>query len=200
MEDLETRTFWSQLTGEALQGDLAGATLASFPATLTTWRSWRTRYPNTSVLLLDRAAITPPQTRGVLAHRDRIPPRLTDDFLLGLACEGEAAAWSLAYLQSRPVLNEEYCGQAILMVYDHEEDAALAYRRVVDEIVLTFRQEQDGKLVDEQTGTVWEPGTGRGISGPLTGSTLEPVDATLSCKETWRKFYPDASIVGLGGG
>jgi hypothetical protein len=54
MFDRETRTLWSQMTGEAVLGPLAArpARLDVVPMTLTTWGEWRTRRPKSGLRLL----------------------------------------------------------------------------------------------------------------------------------------------------
>ena len=48
--DVETGSRWQQSTGEAIDGPLKGRTLELYDFVLTTWKEWRTRYPNTQVL------------------------------------------------------------------------------------------------------------------------------------------------------
>ncbi|MXV73277.1 DUF3179 domain-containing protein [Candidatus Poribacteria bacterium] len=51
MYDHQTRSLWSHITGEAIQGPLKGKRLkmlASMPQIA--WKTWQTNYPNTSVL------------------------------------------------------------------------------------------------------------------------------------------------------
>ena len=54
MYDRETDSLWTQISGEALQGPLAGKSLVEFPSELTTWKDWRERYPDTWVLKKDQ--------------------------------------------------------------------------------------------------------------------------------------------------
>ncbi len=48
--DDETETFWSQMTGEGVVGPLAGKRLSWMPSEVTTWKEWRTKHPETTVL------------------------------------------------------------------------------------------------------------------------------------------------------
>src|SRR5262249_49792247 len=52
MLDRQTRTLWSNLTGEPVLGPLAasGFRLQILPLTVTTWGEWRSRHPATTVL------------------------------------------------------------------------------------------------------------------------------------------------------
>ena len=49
-KDVETGSRWQQSTGEAISGPLEGSHLTLYPFILTTWKAWRTRYPNTTIV------------------------------------------------------------------------------------------------------------------------------------------------------
>ncbi|WP_336360728.1 DUF3179 domain-containing (seleno)protein [Haladaptatus sp. ZSTT2] len=51
MFDEATRSYWSQILGRAICGPLEGERLVIRPSELTTWGDWKTRYPDTDVLL-----------------------------------------------------------------------------------------------------------------------------------------------------
>ena len=53
MQDEETGTLWSHITGEALDGELAGERLAIIPGVQTTWEAWREVHPDTRLLVKD---------------------------------------------------------------------------------------------------------------------------------------------------
>jgi len=46
MQDLETGSLWSHITGEALEGELAGTMLEILPSIQTTWGEWRAAHPD----------------------------------------------------------------------------------------------------------------------------------------------------------
>lgn len=51
MYDHQTRTLWSHITGEAVEGERKGKQLRMLAATpRVTWKEWRLNYPNTKVL------------------------------------------------------------------------------------------------------------------------------------------------------
>lgn len=64
MYDRETDSLWSQIMGQAISGPAKGTTLKPLPVRHTTWRDWRTRHPDTLVL------VPPPQSR----HNYNIDP------------------------------------------------------------------------------------------------------------------------------
>jgi len=48
--DRQTETFWSQMTGAAMAGPLTGKRLKWMPSEVTTWKAWREKHPETTVL------------------------------------------------------------------------------------------------------------------------------------------------------
>ena len=50
MEDRETSTSWSHVTGRALDGPARGAQLQALPSVQTTWAEWKAAHPTTGVL------------------------------------------------------------------------------------------------------------------------------------------------------
>lgn len=50
MEDRETSTLWSHVTGRALDGPGKGAQLRALPSVQTTWADWKKVHPATDVL------------------------------------------------------------------------------------------------------------------------------------------------------
>jgi hypothetical protein len=50
MEDRETSTSWSHVTGRALDGPGRGARLRALPSVQTTWAEWKVAHPGTDVL------------------------------------------------------------------------------------------------------------------------------------------------------
>lgn len=50
MQDKETGSLWSHITGECLEGEYLGTQLEMIPVVQTTWRQWSTDHPDTRVL------------------------------------------------------------------------------------------------------------------------------------------------------
>ncbi|QDV35097.1 DUF3179 domain-containing (seleno)protein [Tautonia plasticadhaerens] len=191
MVDSETGTLWSQLQGLGLDGSLAGRQLGGFPAVITPWHAWQARHPQTSVLNFDREpeGPSPPPEGEILPHQERLSPGPSKDFLLGINRGDEGRAWKLGDLRRNPVLNELACGIPLVLIHDSESDTFLAFDRRVDGIELTFRGE-GGRIVDDQTGSVWDAGSGRAVDGPRSGSILKAVRTTITLASAWEKLYP----------
>lgn len=50
MQDKETNSLWSHITGECLEGELLGVVLEQIPSVQTTWAQWQAAHPGSRVL------------------------------------------------------------------------------------------------------------------------------------------------------
>jgi hypothetical protein len=179
--DEPTRTLWSQLTGEAKLGLLKGKQLRALPSLVTDWESWRRLYPRSTVLLLPSA------------HREfrRDFYQRPENYVLGIG-EGQLArAWGLDLLRQRHVLNDQWDGRPVLVVFEEASATAALYERQLETEVLTFHWD-DGKVKDEQGGSTWNPVTGEAETGPLRGRRLRRLPAVLATRMAWEAFHPSS--------
>lgn len=181
MQDRETKSLWSHILGEAMDGPLKGTLLEIIPSQMTDWGTWRKLHPATTVVNLSRTS----QEYRREFYRD------PDHFVLGLILEGERPrAWSFADLKGATVVNEEVGRLPVLVVFDPASQTAMAFERRASDRLLTFRERADGKLVDDQTGSVWDRFTGRALEGPLAGMSLKALPAIVSYTTSWIVFHP----------
>ena len=78
--------------------------------------------------------------------------------------------------------------------------SAVVYDRVIDGRTLTFGV--SGKLADDalvmydrETGSEWKQPTGQAIAGPLEGSRLTLIPASITSWERFRSEYPDGIVL-----
>ena len=74
------------------------------------------------------------------------------------------------------------------MLWNH---SLVMYDRRIGQRLLTFRN-QNGKLVDSETDSTWDPLIGRALAGPLAGKYLKALPAIVSYKHVWYQFHPDS--------
>lgn len=185
MIDMKTRSLWSHLYGKAMHGPLEGNELERLPATMTDWATWRELHPKTTAVLLSRTAkVYNRDFYGNLA-----------DFVLGAVGGKSARAWPFDELIHAPVVNDRLADQPVLVTFQSDSKTAALFSRVVGDRTLSF-QMQDGKLVDQETKSVWSPRTGEAISGPLDGSRLTHLPGSVSYREAWHVFYPESTFYG----
>ncbi len=53
-----------------------------------------------------------------------------------------------------------------------------------------------GALVDVETGSTWDPGSGRAVDGELRGAALERVAYATAFDWAWADFYPETAVYG----
>jgi hypothetical protein len=177
--DEQTMTLWSQLGGEGKQGPLKGKRLRTIASVVTDWASWRRLYPRSTVLLLP--SVHREYRRDSYAH--------PENYVLGIGEGRLAQAWGLDALRQQPVLNEQWDGKPVLVVFDAASATAALYERQYEMEVLTFRFAGD-KLEDEQGGSTWNVVTGEAESGPLRGRRLRRLPAVLATRTAWDAFHP----------
>lgn len=185
LADGETGSQWSQLLARSMDGPLEGQRLEVLPSTVGTWGGWRANHPETTLALLERY---PEDVVRRLGY-----PAGGGDLVLGYAEGGEARAWPLAALRARPVVNDALGTHPVLVVYDPRCRAAFLYGREAGDRLLTFRSD-GGRLIDEATGSEWDPTRGIAVAGPLRGEALEPLAAIVSERVAWRDFYPGSTF------
>lgn len=210
MYDRQTYTLWSNITGEAVVGRLAGGNmkLDVLPMTVTTWQEWLGSHPETEVLdlkavekSLEHLPYKFPYTPGaadtarrgvefpVWQKSDRLD-RNTEIFAVQI--NGDAKAYPLDKVDALGIINDELGGESLVLIGHPESGAVRAYaaggRRFE-------RGDAPNRVVDE-TGGVWR----------VTEAALEPEAggeplARLAQGHNaywfgWVGFYPQTRIYG----
>jgi hypothetical protein len=194
--DGETRSWWSQLVGRAVKGPLKGRELRKHPSTLTTWGRWRTLHPDTTVFV-------DPKLPGRRRFTEESFSRITlggsaggvvnEDLVVAVEGPERARAWLLRALAARRVANDEIDGQPLVVFLTEDAVTARVWGRAIGDRTLTFTAEGD-RMRDAETGSLWDPLTGRAVEGPLEGEGLEPVVSTHALWYAWRNQRPDTTL------
>ncbi len=206
MYDRQTESYWSQLLGEAVQGEMVGTKLEFVPSWMMTWGEWKERHPDS--LALDKrgrrssqdsyASYYRSSSAGVIGETipdSRLP---TKQFVLGVELDEAQIAYPFSVLSESPVVNDQVGDESVLVVFDPETAVAVAYNPVVDGQKLTFFSTgQESTLEDEETGTQWDAFTGEAVAGELAGSQLERRKSTTSFWFGWKDIHTDTLVYGL---
>ncbi len=218
MYDRQTGSLWSQFTGEVIAGPLLGkaARLERIPADIVSWQDWREAHPQTQVLARPTKVETPRGTIYLAMSRyDRYP---YDEYLLkpqvgfgvnveeldlrgmnpkrkviGVVVDGRSKAY-VEYLVNQEKIINDLVGEEPLVLFRAPDDRIRAFRRVVDGQALHF-EIQDGQLLDQETGTLWNF-DGEPLSGPLRSPEhrLEELLLSSAFWFAWVAFYPDTEL------
>ena len=204
MYDRQTESYWSQLLGESVEGELRGTRLEFVQSWFTTWDEWKERHPDT-VALDKGGSYRTDSYEGYYAGNDtgiisetvsdnRLPAK---EFVIGVADEeGNAIAYPFTELRQQPVVNDTLGNEAVLVVFITDAATGLAYERDVDGQTLTFtyNPNDDDTLTDNETGTIWDAWLGIAIEGELEGQILRRVPSTRSFWFGWKDWYPDTQL------
>ncbi len=200
MYDRETHSLWSHLTGGAIQGPLQGARLQIVSATQTTWAAWRRAHPDTLVLPHDYAGQADQYASyfrsgdaGILGRKrqdDRLPVKAK---VLGIRLMDHPKAYALDAVMRAGVVNDTFAAMPLVVVALSDQSAA-AFRSEVDGQTLHFTAGPNGTILDQETGSSWDPVTGLATTGPLAGKSLTPIPATDSFWFGWIDFFPGTAL------
>lgn len=174
--DHDTGTIWSQPLGEAIVGPREGARLELMSSQLTEWETWLSEHPES--LALD----APARSAGFDLASMSIVIDLSD----------EVGVYPVAKLVEHGPANDLVAGVPVSVLLDPtDEKRWRVFHRLVGDQTLTLHRAGD-QIVDIETGTVWDPVSGRAIDGELEGSTLDPLPGFTAFEDDARTFWPDA--------
>ena len=218
MWDHQTESWWQQITGEALVGDLAGEKLEFLPLRTLPWGEARRSIDD--ALVLSRESTQDERLSGFYAVKP-CPTEYPDEGLLwtggptsetlgsharvvGLS-HPKAVAYPVSELARLGVATDVVGTQPVVLIYSAEPcvgtapglgaeitDAAAVYMPVVDGRMLSFYLEGD-YILDRETGSTWSP-SGIAIDGPLEGRQLEALPHTISFWAPWVAFHPETEL------
>jgi hypothetical protein len=193
--DRQTRSWWSQVAGRAVRGPLEGRRLTKRLSTITTWATWRTLHPGTTVwmdpALPGRRRFTRESLELTLAGEG---PIANEDMVVALESPKTAQGYLLRRLAaSGRVANDTLEGEPVAVALSADSVTVRAFRRRVGDRVLTLRADRD-RLRDAETGSEWDLLTGRAGSGSLAGSALEAIVLTQALWYAWRSQRPDTIV------
>ena len=189
MFDHQTGSYWFQVGGSAIVGELTGARLRPLPSMTLTWGDWKESFPNTRLLVGDgrgalssRYASDPFESYAdnVEAGRfsfpvseDKLDDRLRpSEVVITLEIGESVKAYPLGLLGGG-VVNDEVGGSAVVIFVQGRGLTGTGFLSTVSGQRLTFAAE-DGVVTDLETGSTWNE-AGRAVSGPLEGSELGTV-------------------------
>ncbi len=218
MWDRQTQTWWQQLTGEAIIGELAGHKLKFVPASIISWADFKAANPN-SLVLSRETGFSRPYGSNPYAGYDRVdrPPFLfegeEDDRLLpkervaAVQIGDVSAAFPFPVLETERVVNYPINGTDVVVFFKPGTVSALDRALIIDSKdvgatgvfdagldgrTLTFKL-QNGEFVDDQTGSVWNI-LGEAVEGEMKGKSLTPIVHGNHFWFAWGAFNPDTLI------
>ena len=195
MYDRATDSWWPQILGTAVTGELTGASLRELRVTWTTWERWRDEHPETQVLNTNtgyarnygRDPYGSYNPRGGyydndrflfdnLDEDDRLPPK---DIVIGARSTDGAVAFEKELLREEGLLETTVGGVPYLAAYDPALDTAYIYRN-------------PDKISVERTSEGYGNPDGTHGAGSLPLGSVNAFDGMWFA---WVGFYPDLELV-----
>ena len=205
MYDHQTTTLWSGVTGEALEGPLAGQRLTIHTAVpKVRWRDWQVAYPHSQVLTVrgaQDAEYDPYASYHSSAQAGLFPPGHIDTQLpskalvMGVRLSDQARAYPLDLFAQTTVVTDQVAGTDLVIYRDPASEASAVYERRVHGQLLSFTPGAMWTLLqDTTTGSTWDIVSGTAVDGPLTGTMLRRVPHMTIYWFAWADFYPHTTL------
>lgn len=199
MYDNITDTYWLQLTGEAIKGNLKGTRLKNFVRIdYARWGNIKSM-PNLKILppqkemsFYDNFYIMSMKSKlGLFAIGKKKVPDTYPEYTqgLGLRVGDEAKFYKLETIHKAKLIEDTVGNWNLLILGDDVTGAAKIFRRFVDGDVLTFKKVGQ-YLVDNQTHSKWNL-DGVATDGKLKGKRLVSPFYTKVYWFAWWALYPD---------
>lgn len=202
MYDRETDSLWSQFLAKSIAGPLKGTELEIIPSQLTNYGSWKTAHPDT--LVLDTHTSYPiddhyltyyrEHKAGILGEANPDDRLRLKDIVLGVTGEQGQIAYNYLDLIEAGVINHEFEGTPVVAAINREGGGTAIFRRTVEGQVLEFESIDNTTMKDTESSSVWDKASGRAVSGPMSGTQLEPFPYIISFWFAWTDFYPETDL------
>ncbi len=213
MHDVETGSWWQQITGEAILGPLKGKRLELAPWDEVSFEIWRQEHPDSLVLAPDEKYTDRynfykgPDWEAYVEELPTVVPADPDDplrlreVIVGIEIDGAAKAYPLAVLAQQSPVVDELAGTPLVVVVGGDGKSVRCFSRTIGGQVLDLyrKAEEEGalRLVDAQTGSEWDF-SGRAVAGPLAGSELERIQTLKDYWFDWRLYHPETEVFSAG--
>ncbi|CAN5818568.1 DUF3179 domain-containing protein [soil metagenome] len=226
MFDRQTETWWQQLTGDGLVGELTGAELAVIPSLVISVEEYFQRYPKGQILSretglagaekrygqnpydgYDTACGAPYDAFFDPARVDkRLPPM---ERVVDVESKGKRKVYPFSAISSKGVINDTFNGKNIVNFYKSGTVSVLDEKEIkksrnIGSATLFNAVLEGQKLTFRKKGehfTDKETGstwdiTGHSLAGPLKGKQLRVERHSNHLAFAWLAFYPDSEIYG----
>ncbi len=203
MQDLETESLWSQISGEAIMGFEEGKKLTLFPVIHTTYNEFKKNYPDG--VLLTKSEKGPPGSTyetyfsdesklGIFGRANDFQKLDGKDKVFGLNLSGSQFAVSVDYLsKNRYALLENPISQVILLLTDNG-NTAIAYSLAdIDADDIRGLKVDNDRIVLHGKKVAWDLRNGKTIEGNQEALTLVPVISAYWF--AWFSFFPETELI-----
>ena len=123
-----------------------------------------------------------------------------DDRVLAIAEGKEAKAYPIRILNWHEVVNDEINGRRIVITYCPLCGTGMAFDSVINGKPLTFGvsgllYNSDVLMYDHQTESLWSQIKQEAVTGPMMGTSLQPIFMIHTTWSEWKREHPDTLVL-----
>lgn len=227
MADKQTETWWQQLEGKGIVGNLAGAELSVIPSLVISVEEFFKRYPNGKILSKATGIEGSEEYYGKNFYKnydnpdgkpydrffspDQIDPRLPAmERIVDIRSSGEFKVYTFSVVAEKGVLNDEFNGKHVVLLYQPGTVSVLDEKEIKDSkdigMVTVFNSKLDDNILTfrKENGIIIDTETnskwditGLCYDGELKGKELQIEPHGNHFAFAWLAFHPDTKIYGL---
>ena len=202
MQDIETGSLWSQVSGEAIAGPLEGSRLNLFPSSMTTYEQFKQTYPRG--LLLKKPLRGLPNSNyqeyfsdrtklGIFGRVDKFRRLKGKELVIGVRMNDKQAAVTKKVLKKKGYARLNKLSPQVVITYDEASLTISAFSLAgLSKDHIDDLQFKDGQLSLKDSDISWNAVTGRLQSGQ--GDDLPAVPFTTAYWFAWISFFPDTDL------
>lgn len=223
MADKQTETWWQQLMGNGLIGELAGAYLTIIPSMVISVEDFFKRYPNGKILspktgtnsqsMYGKNPYVNYDSKSSLPYDsffnlEKLDSRLLPmERIIDIKGTNGYKIYPFSAISKKGVINDVYSNKSIVIFYKKGTVSILDKKEISKSkdigSATAFSSIIDGKsltfkkkndfFVDNETKSIWDI-TGKCTSGVLKGKTLTPEAHSNHFAFAWLAFHPESEI------
>jgi hypothetical protein len=204
MEDLQTHSWWQQVSGAAITGPLKGQRLDPVIHDEITYGLWRREHPDGRVfaLLGEDDQIKPEWESGVATMPTVVPAQAGDTFgardvVIGVTIGNQAKAYPQTLLRKSRAVMDRIGETPVAVLMGADDNSARVFdRRLPDgrEVELLARiGSSPAVFIDSDTGSEWDI-SGLARTGPLTGERLRRLPQLTDFWFDWHLYHPQTRV------
>ena len=191
-EDATTKSWWRQVSGEAITGKLKGQVLPEVFSTQTSLAQWLQLNPNSLIMQEDPAFIKSYDTTlKYESGQSRSPLTGTDSlswkdksWVIGIKAGNERRAYDWNKLFEQRIIQDKAGNTPVIIVLAADDRSFFAFERPSENSTFTFSK--DTLILNERHFRL----NGTGIDTTLS---LKPIPAYQEFWHSWRTFNPETT-------
>lgn len=193
LEDATTKSWWRQVTGEAVTGKLKGQKLPEVLSTQSTLSEWLKLYPHSLIMQPD-PTFTASYDTAFKYESGKSKSKLTGtdslswkdkSWVIGIKENGKAKAYDWNRLKEERIIRDVIGTETILIVLAADNKSYFAYRLPSNDNIVTFMN--DVIIINNARYSL----NGQGIDNPLT---LNRINASQEFWHSWKTFNPGTLV------